>query len=102
MDKYTQWKIQELKEKKMISQRGVCPSCSKSFRIGEKRELAHILPKRKYLLELYGDEIINHELNMVLTHDGICNSHAQMSPNKTMLVEAHVEKIREAIENENT
>ncbi len=99
MDRYTQWKIQEMKEKKMNEQHGVCPSCGKSFRIGEKLELSHILPKRKYLIELYGDEIINHELNMKLTHDGICNSHAQMSPNKTALVEKHVQMIREDLEN---
>ena len=98
MDKYTQWKIQEIKEAKMISQNGVCPSCCKSFRIGEKLELSHILPKRKYLLKLYGDEIINHPMNMVLTHTGICNSHAQISPNKTELVQAHIDKIKEAIE----
>jgi transposase-like protein len=97
MNKYTQWKIQEIKEQKMISQHGVCPSCGKSFRIGEKRELAHILPKRKDLLETYGDAIINHPLNMVLTHTGICNSHAQISPNKTELVKEHIQKIREAL-----
>jgi hypothetical protein len=100
VNKYTQWKIQEMKERKMIEQHGVCPSCGKSFRIGEVAELAHILPKRKYLLKLYGDEIINNELNMVLTHTGICNSHAQMSPNKTEFVREHIERIQEAIDNE--
>jgi hypothetical protein len=98
MDKYTQWKIHEMKEKKMVEQHGVCQGCGKSFRIGDKLELAHILPKRKYLIKLYGDEIINHELNMKLTHDGFCNSAVQMSPNKTELVEAHVAMIRKAIE----
>jgi hypothetical protein len=37
---------------------------------------------------------------MKLTHPtDICNSGVQMSPNKTALVEKHIEMIREAIEN---
>ena len=98
MDKYTQWRIQEMKEQKMIQQHGVCAGCNKEFRIGEVRELAHILPKRKDLIETYGDEVINHPLNMVLTHTGYSNSDCQMSPNKTALVEKHIESIRDYIQ----
>ena len=100
MDRYTQWKIQEMKEQKMIEQHGVCPGCNKSFRIGEVRELAHILPKRKDLLLAYGDEIINHRLNMKLTHTGYCNSSVQISPNKTELVNQHIQMIKDAIADE--
>lgn len=100
MKVYEQWKIQELKEKKMISQRGVCAGCGKEFRIGDTLELAHRIPQRKYLIKLYGKDILHHELNMELTHSGYCNSAVQLSPNKTMLVETLVEKIRETIENE--
>ena len=99
MDKYTQWKIQEMKEQKMIDQHGVCAGCHKSFRIGDITELAHILPKRKYLLKLYGYEVINHYLNIELTHTGYCNSSVQISPNKIELVNEHIRKIQEAIEN---
>ena len=91
-------KIQEMKERKMIEQHGVCPGCECSFRHGDRTELAHILPQRKWIIQKYGKEIVHHDLNMKLTHHGFCNSAVQISPNKTEIVEAHVKMIREAIE----
>jgi len=93
MDKYTQWKIQELKEKKMIEQRGICAGCNKQFRIGDITELAHILKQGKYTESKYSKDIIQHELNMKLTHSGYCNSSVQMNTNKTELVNEHIQMI---------
>ena len=78
-----------------------CAHCGKILSDNVMTDLAHILPQRKWILKKYGSEIIHHKLNMKVTcHNDNCNSGVQMSPNKTMLVNAHVEKIKEAIENE--
>lgn len=98
MTAYEQLKMQEMKENKMFEQRGVCAGCCKEFRIGEKIELAHILPQRKWVIEKYGVEIVHHPRNMVLTHSGFCNSSVQISPNKTGTVESHVKMISDEIQ----
>lgn len=91
-------KIMELKEKKYIQQDGQCAACGKVFMFGEAQELSHILPQRLWIIKKYGEQYIHHDLNMKLTHSGDCNSAVQMSPNKTELVEAHIEAIRKEIE----
>jgi 5-methylcytosine-specific restriction endonuclease McrA len=95
-----QEKISKMRADKLVEQNFKCAYCGKGFCISDKIELSHIIPQRKYLIKLYGKEIIHHELNMKLCHAGECNSGVQLSPNKTELVEAHVEMIKEAIANE--
>ena len=99
MDKYTQWKIQEMKEQKFTEQHGICAGCNKEFRIGDVTELAHRIPQRKWTIAKYGAEVIHHALNMKLTHNGFCNSAVQINVNAAELVEDLVNKIKEAIEN---
>ena len=98
MDKYTQWRIQEMKEQKFTSQHGVCAGCNKEFRNGDITELAHCIPQRKWDIAKYGAEVIHHELNMKLTHPGYCNSAVQLNVNATELIEAYVFRIKEAID----
>lgn len=85
---------------KFYRQRGRCAACNKIFSIFDSVELAHICPQRKWLIKKYGKEIIHHPLNMKLTHTGECNSSVQISPNKTALLEEHIDMIRNAIEKE--
>ena len=100
MDFYEQEKIQEMKRKKLYEQGGKCAACGKYFKYGEAQELAHILPRRKWIIEKFSAEVIHHELNMKLTHSGDCNSKVQISPNWTEIVLQHVKIIQEAIGNE--
>ncbi len=90
-----QERIQQMKAKKMIEQNFCCAACGKVFNSEDVTELAHILPQRKWLIELYGKELIHHPENMKLTHSGACNSAVQISPNKTALVEAHIKYLLE-------
>jgi len=92
--------IRNMKLDKMVQQGGRCAFCGEKFNPGDKPELSHILPQRKYLLAKYGPEIIHHPDNMKLCHPGRCNSGVQISPEKRVLVEAHVEAIREKIRSE--
>ena len=90
----------DLKSKKYLEQEGLCAGCQKTLPQSSLCQLAHILPQRKWVKEKYGEEIVHHELNMKLTHPcEDCNSAVQMSPNKTVLVNAHVEMIQEEIQN---
>lgn len=90
--------IEYIRQLKYIKQGGCCAHCGKPFLPGERTDLAHILPQRKWLIAKYGEEIIHHELNMALTHHSdICNSGVQISPNKTAVVDRHVQMIKDAI-----
>jgi len=97
MNFYEQENIQEMKARKLSEQNGRCAGCGELFKVSDKIELAHKIPQRRWTIKKYGKEIIHHELNMELTHSGDCNSAVQMSPNKTELIEAHVEAIRQEI-----
>jgi hypothetical protein len=92
--------IYAIKREILISQKGRCAKCGAILNDGTICDLAHILPQRKWLINKYGKDIIHHPLNMKVTcHNDNCNSGVQMSPNKTALVEKHIEMIKEAIEN---
>jgi len=97
MNFYDQERIKEIRENKLVEQNGKCAACGKYFKYGDKIELAHILPQRKWIIEKYGSDVIHHPMNMKATHSGDCNSDVQMSPNHTELVEAHVKAIIERI-----
>lgn len=93
-------RILATKHRKFVDQGGRCAFCGELFKVSDVMELAHVIPQRKYLIKLYGEDIIHHELNMKLTHTGRCNSGVQISPNKTKVVEELVSNIRKAIEEE--
>ena len=96
MKERTKLEIYELKLKKHEQQDGICLGCGGLMCLSDNLELAHILKQGK-LTKKYTDAIIHHPLNMHLTHSQ-CNSKVQMNTNKTVIVEAHVKMIREAIE----
>ena len=90
--------IDRIKDKKYIEQSGLCAHCGKKLQSARSSQLGHILPQRKWIIAKYGHKIIHHELNMKLVHAcDICNSGVQISPNKTIHVEAHIKMIQEAI-----
>jgi hypothetical protein len=93
--------IYRIKQEILRSQKGKCAYCGKILDDSTPCDLAHVLPQRKWILNKYGAEIVHHILNMKVTcHNDICNSGVQMSPNKTELVNEHIQKIKDAI-NEN-
>lgn len=98
MNFYDEERIKEMREKKLVEQSGKCAACGKYFKYGDKIEFAHILKQGVYTESKYSEEIIHHPLNMKLSHNGKCNSDVQMNTNKTELVNAHVDMIKEAIE----
>jgi hypothetical protein len=92
-----QERIQYIKQCKLVEQNFKCASCGIDFKQSDVIELAHIVPKRLWLIKIYSKEIIHHPMNMKLTHSGYCNSDVQISPNKTKLLEEHVDAIRAQI-----
>ncbi len=92
-------KIMEMKEKKYYEQGAICAGCGKLIGRNEPTHLSHVLPQRKWVKQLYGEEVVYHELAMKLTHaDQTCNAAVQISPNKTQLVNELVEKIRSELD----
>ena len=57
----------------MIKQQGRCKSCNKLFVPGDKIDLAHKVKAGKFNYERYGEDVIDHLLNLAATHSGKCN-----------------------------
>lgn len=88
----------ETRQKKMIEQNGMCP-CGDPIRDIMQTHLAHILKQGKFTESKYPEEVIHHPDNFMITHNNSnCNAMAQMNTNHTELVQAHIDKIKEAIE----
>jgi hypothetical protein len=100
MNFYDEERIQEIRQAKLIDQHGKCAACGKYFKYGEKIELAHVLPQRRWIIKMYGEAVIHHPMNMKATHSGDCNAAVQMSPHKSELVMKHVQAIESKIEEE--
>lgn len=74
----------ELKKRQIIfEQSGICGYCGKRINPGENYTIAHRLAKHKWRLEKYGDEVMNHRLNLVATHPGNCNDGVMVNIQKT-------------------
>ncbi len=74
--------------------RGKCFLCREVFPLN-RMHLAHIVPKG--YVKKYGDAVINHDDNMVLSCDR-CNSKALLDPKSHPLeAEAHLNKIKEKL-----
>lgn len=80
----------------LIKQNLCCSVCNKKFTESDKIELAHNLINSKANIELFGEEIINHVLNLDATHSQ-CNSKVIIN-RATRPVKAQ-EKIIEIIDN---
>ncbi|MCP4988516.1 MAG: hypothetical protein GY928_21430 [Colwellia sp.] len=61
------------------TQKDKCKSCGKFFKAGQKVDLAHKIKASKYNYKEYGEEIIDHILNLAATHTGNCNDAQNMS-----------------------
>lgn len=84
----------ERKQQRHLLARGECYFCHKSISLTESH-LAHIVPKG--YIKIYGDAVINHDDNMVITCP-TCNSKALMDPKSHPLeAEAHLNKIRDKL-----
>ena len=68
----------EMKLQRIINNNYHCEVCNKRF--GQSQlQLAHRIPKHKRYLEEWGEKIIHHRLNLVLTCDK-CNSGVMLNP----------------------
>jgi hypothetical protein len=83
---------------KWIKQYGRCEVCDKELSITQP-QLAHRMEKSKMNIEKYGIEIIDHPLNLALVCSLKCNQSVLIGMAKTALIEEHVCKIKQAIEN---
>jgi hypothetical protein len=99
MDK--SYKIQETRLRIFNRDNWKCTQCG--LRLSHERavaQLAHVLPQKKMYIKKYGNDIIHHDLNMLSVCGLKCNSKVDIN-GKDALIEKHVQKIREAIDNEN-
>ena len=60
-------------------QGGRCASCNKILVASDKMELAHKIPAYKFNYSEYGDDVIDHVLNLAATHPGKCNDKQNLS-----------------------
>ena len=84
--------ISEMKLELGYAQDWLCASCGEPL-VVQEAELAHRIPQRKYLLKMYGPEVIHHRMNVALTHHGICNDKMSLG-NHPVAMELLAEKIR--------
>lgn len=78
MTEYDKLVANEAKEKRYRQALGQCEICHKQITRSEA-QLAHRIPKHKKYILKWGQSVINHELNLMLTCPG-CNSKAILSP----------------------
>ena len=84
--------ISEMKLELGYAQDWLCASCGEPL-VVQEAELAHRIPQRKYLLKMYGPEVIHHRMNVALTHHGACNDKMSLG-NHPVAMELLAEKIR--------
>lgn len=96
MTERQRFKAQQQRVRIWNREQGRCFVCG-----GEGYELAHRIPKTKAYLKRYGKEIIEHDLNKLLTCSA-CNQSVLIDP-KTHPIEAAelVEQIKARLEEEN-
>ena len=70
---------QEERWTKYIEQAGRCKKCGKPMSF-QQAAAAHIIPRTKMNLKVFGPEIIDHRFNLALTHNwSYCNDGMLMS-----------------------
>jgi hypothetical protein len=72
--------IRLMKLRVFSEQGGLCWACHEPIDF-TSFDLAHRIPQRKWAIALWGSKVIHHRMNMVGTHPGLCNQHAQVNPN---------------------
>ena len=88
----------DIKFAKWVAQKGLCEVCNEPLASG-RPQLAHRMEKSKMNVKKYGPEIIDHALNLSLVCSNHCNQSVLIGKAKTALIEEHVCKIKQAIEN---
>lgn len=75
----------------------VCVHCERFARLpGCQPQLAHRIPNTKAMRSRYGDEVIDHELNVAVTCSLECNNAIQLT-NKPREADELAERIRSEI-----
>jgi len=90
---------EELRIKIFTDAKGMCAVCGWPLNQGVP-QLAHRIANTKANIKKYGDEIINHRLNLVATCSLYCNSRCNIGNNPVKSL-ALVEEIKHAIEHGN-
>ncbi len=86
----------ELKRRIYWEQGGRCAHCGKHLH--DNYELAHVIPRKKWIIKEYGYEVINHRLNLRATCPGRCNDGVMISPESHPLEAAEIiAEIKEAL-----
>jgi len=73
-----------------------CAGCGFSIRAFGTEQLAHRIPKSVQNLKKYGDEVINHELNLVPVCSLRCNSRMNIGCKPIEIIKL-VDKIRDKL-----
>lgn len=76
---YEKEAAEEQKQRIYIEQHGRCAFCGKPLKYSEA-EAAHVIAKHKWIVKKYGSDVINHRLNLRVTHPGRCNSGIMLMP----------------------
>ena len=86
---------EDLYKSKWYDNNGLCPVCKKPYCFGSP-QLAHRIPKTKAWLKKYGDDIIDHDLNLELVCSLECNA-SVLIDKKDLLRENLITKIKETL-----
>ena len=83
------------RREEQVRKQKFCAVCGAPLRWGHP-QWAHRIPKTKYFLRKYGDEVINHQKNLVLVCSLYCNGKVNIQ-NHPLEIEKLVKEIRETI-----
>ena len=77
--------------------RGLCENCGKPVMFANM-QIGHKIPQYKRYIEMYGEDIIHHPLNLAMVCSNRCNDAVLLDP-KTHPIEAQelIEKIKEEL-----
>ncbi len=93
-------RIEALKRQIAIEQNGKCAFCGEE--LSYPYELAHRIPKHKWIIKECGADVIHHRINLRATHSGRCNDGVMVSPASNPVdSEAIIAEIKKALEEDN-
>jgi len=85
------FEMMEQREELFIKSNYMCEVCGKSLFAYGTPQLAHRIPQRKHLIEIYGKEIIHNKLNMKPTCCLECNAKVSTGYNFNEILEVLLE-----------
>lgn len=90
-----------MKQSIFVEQGGQCATCGKPLVM--PFDLAHMIPKSKLNIRIYGADVIHHKMNMKGTcSNALCNDGQIISPaTQPVKAKEHVRRIKEALIEEN-